>query len=158
MSIQIPDMHVSNPTKAKGKGIVLLPNRKDATHAGAFTLVIDVHFAPATDTYPVIGQLTLTKIDLVDSTIQGDVIATTIEQISSWGKYTPTLVVAGRCDVKANLEKPLVGCRYWLLLALNRSQAADVVSYIVYDRKGVRVSHATGAVSDGKFDITTSGE
>ncbi len=155
MSIQIPNLHVSNATAAKGSGIILLPNRKDLTHAGSFRLDIDVHFNPSTDAYPVIGNLQL-KIDLVDSIIQGYVIATTIEQISSLGKYTPTATLSGRCDVKA--EKPPLGCRYWLLLALNRPAVPDVVSYVVFDGKGTRVSHATGAVSDGKFEIIPSGE
>ncbi len=155
MSIQIPDLHASNLTEIKGSGEIQLPNRKDAAHAGLFRLEIGVHFNPSIDFYPLVGNLQL-EIDLVDSVIKGLVIATTLEQISSFGKYTPTAALTGRCDVKA--EKAPLGCRYWLLLALNRPQAPDVVSYLVFDRKGLRVSHATGAVTKGEFVLNTSGE
>ena len=140
------------------QGVISLPNRSDAAHTGSFRLNLDVHFDPSSDNYLVISKLELNRIDLVDSVIKGDVIATTIEQISSWGKYTPTMTLTGRCRVKSDTEKPVVGCRYWLLLALNRPQAPDMVSYVVFDRKGVRVSHATGAVSNGTFTMVTPGE
>jgi hypothetical protein len=99
-------------------------------------------------------------VDLSDS-FKGSADATSIEQVNSFGKHTPTSVITGRC--KVNLQEagtaPL-GCRFWLLIANNKTSSqqgtADVVGFVIYDRNGNRVAYGTGPL-EGDIVVSPSG-
>jgi hypothetical protein len=159
MTIQISNFHVSDKSKIAGSGkVAILPHRKDALHSGVFTVKLDVTFDPAVNDYPV-GNVSI-EVDLSDS-FKGSAASTSIEQVNSFGKHTPTSVITGRCKVAVQppAASPL-GCRFWLLIADNKKAAeqgtADVVSFVIYDRKGDRVAYGTGAL-DGDIVIDPTG-
>jgi hypothetical protein len=159
MTIQIPNFHISDKSKIIGSGQVpLLPNRKDASHTGVFGVKVDVSFDPALDNYPV-GTVRI-DVDLSDA-FKGKVDSTSIEQVNSFGKHTPTSVITGRCLVTlATSGTAPAGCRFWLLIANNKKSSqqgtADVVGFVVYDRSGNRVGYGTGAL-DGDIEISGFG-
>ena len=159
MTIQISNFHVCDKSKIAGSGkVALLPNRKDALHSGIFSVKVDVAFDPAVNDYPV-GAVRI-GVDLSDS-FKGSADATSIEQVNSFGKHTPTSVITGRC--KVNLEEagtaPL-GCRFWLLIANNKTPGqqgtADVVGFVIYDRNGNRVAYGTGPL-EGDIVVSATG-
>ena len=120
MPIQVPDLHVSNVTKAKGKATVKILSRQDAIHQGIFLVNLDLAFNPTIDAYP--GGMLEIEIDLSDS-LRGKATATTVEQIGSLGKHTPTMFVTGRCDFKLNHGRPETpsgaATGLWLLIIRN---------------------------------------
>jgi hypothetical protein len=161
MSIQIPSLHVSNHSQAKGKAEVFITSRKDAAHAGTFDVELNLHFDAALDVYPA-GSLALT-ISLSDS-LKCQVKATTIEQVNTYGKHNPTLYATGRCDLTPQEDGPkAVGCRYWLMVADNSLKESpeatpDVIGFLIYDRNGVRMAYGTGPVKSGNIVVTATGE
>lgn len=154
MSVQIPNLHTSNPTRAEFKTLVHIARRKDAAHAGTFTLQGNFQFDPATDDYPS-GQFTL-KVDLSDSE-QGVFVTKDVQQLNTTGKHTPTLFATGKCNFDGTAGAKVRGCRYWLLLAENRPSGRegtpDIVSFLIFDRKGARVAYGTGPVAQGNVTI-----
>ena len=70
------------------------------------------------------------------------------------------MVITGRCKVtQAALGTPPLGCGFWLLVANNKKPAeargtADVVSFVIYDRNGNRVSYGTGPVASGDIEVS----
>jgi hypothetical protein len=158
MTIQIPNFHISDKSKIIGSGnVALLPNRKDATHTGIFGVKVDVSFDPGSDNYPV-GAVRI-DVDLTDS-FKGKADSTSIEQVNTFGKHTPTSVITGRCMVTLSTTgtAPL-GCRFWLLIANNKTPSqqgtADVVGFVVYDRSGNRVAYGTGPLQ-GDMEVSPS--
>jgi hypothetical protein len=86
-----------------------------------------------------------------DSIVQGEWESTSIEQLTSTGRATPTLYVNGRCKAE---RAP--GCRFWLMVADNRrgrQGTPDIVGFLVLDGKGQRVAYATGPVVDGDIEV-----
>lgn len=161
MSLQIPNLHVSSKTEASAKATVRILSRHDTLHAGEFSVIIkSLHFLSA-DAYPV-GDIQI-DVDLSDS-LKCTVTATSIAEINSWGKHTPTLAVTGRCEVNLREEvKSPTGCRYWLLMANNKKAedsrgTPDVVSFLVFDRSGVRIAYGTGPVAKGDIIIKPGGD
>lgn len=156
MTIQISNLHVCDNSTIVGSGKVeLLPNRKDRDHSGVFAVKLDVGFDPAVNDYPA-GAVRI-DVDLSDS-FKGRAVATSIEQVNSFGKHTPTSVITGRCKVTLRETGTApVGCRFWLLIANNKTASqegtANVVGFVVYDRNGDRVAYGTGPL-DG--DIVVS--
>ena len=159
MSVQIPNLHTSNPTRSEFKATVHIARRKDAAHAGVFSLGGTFQFNPATDDYPS-GQFTL-KVDLSDS-VQGVFTTKDVQQLNTTGKHTPTLFATGRCDLEGTAGRKVRGCRYWLLLADNRPSGddgtPDMVSFLIFDRTGVRVAYGTGPVVRGSITIGPTSE
>lgn len=155
-SMCIPAFHVSDQSKAKGNGDIFIQSRKDATHAGIFTVQLDVHFDPAVDLYPA-GNLTI-RTDLTDSA-KGVFIATSIELINSYGKHNPTIYLTGRCN--DDIQPDAQGCRYWIMIANNRQPnttapapgTPDVVGFAIHDRNGNRIAYGTGPVRTGDFEV-----
>ncbi|MEO6022051.1 MAG: hypothetical protein ABIP64_02835 [Burkholderiales bacterium] len=152
--IQIPSLQVCNATKLSANAYVIIDTRKDLLHTGLFVLKGSLACDPAGGTVNPIGALGLYSISMSDSTIQGDIVFTTFDQLTSGGKHTPTLWVSGQCKA-ANVR----GCHYWLMVVDNvRGQPVgktfDVVSFLVFDEKGKRVAYGTGNVVDG--DVTVS--
>ena len=158
MSIQIPNLFISDKSAAKGRALIGIKRRQDPGHAGEFLLTIGVSFNPAADDYPS-GSIRL-KIDLTDS-LKCDVAAKTIEQINSMGKHTPTLFITGRCVVDPNEDSPIPrGCRYWLMIADNsrgdHEETPDVVGFVIFDRSGKRIAYGTGPVKKGNVTVSPS--
>jgi hypothetical protein len=159
MTIQISNFHVCDKSKIVGSGrVALLPNRKDGIHSGIFSVKVDVAFDPAVNDYPA-GAVRI-DVDLSDS-FTGSADATSIEQVNSFGKHTPTSVITGRC--KVNLQDAgaaPVGCRFWLLIANNKTSSqqgtADVVGFVIYDRNGNRVAYGTGPL-EGDIVVSPTG-
>ncbi|HXT40413.1 MAG TPA: hypothetical protein VN887_10355 [Candidatus Angelobacter sp.] len=159
MSIQIPNLHTSNPTlvNVREGATVVIRRRKDALHAGQFTVKGTLKFNPAVDAYPA-GALTI-SVDLSDSA-RGVFIATTVEQLDTTGKHTPTAYATGRCSIRADVKA--FGCRYWLMLAdnkrVNEKETPDVISFLIFDRNGKRVAYGTGPVVKGDVAIAPTAQ
>jgi hypothetical protein len=158
MSIQIPNLHTSNRTKATAESAtVLIKRRQDATHAGEFTVNGGLKFDPAADIYPS-GNLKI-KIDLNDSA-KGVVIVKTVEQLDTTGRATPTTYATGRCDIDSDAKA--IGCRYWIMLVDNKrareEQTPDIISFLIYDRTGKRVAYGSGPVVKGDVIISPTAE
>jgi hypothetical protein len=152
---QIPTLQVCNKTSARGEGLVKIASRADATHNGSFRVRLQVGCDPASG-YPT-GSLIIAAINMSDSTVQGNVTATTFEQMTSTGKHSPTLYVNGRCTANG-----VRGCRYWLMIANNRRAVdgrgtPDVASFLVFDGTGKRVAYGTGPLAEGDLDVAATG-
>jgi hypothetical protein len=151
---QIPTLQVCNATAAHGEGGVKIASRTDVGHTGTFHVRLDVKCDPA-DGYPA-GTLTIAAISMSDSIFQGTLTATSIEQMTSTGKHTPTLYVNGRCQAQG-----VRGCRYWLMIADNKranvAGTPDVASFLVFDGTGKRVAYGTGPLADGDLTVAPTG-
>ncbi|MGD9142971.1 MAG: hypothetical protein PVG61_03905 [Dehalococcoidia bacterium] len=152
--LQVPDLHISSESNAKGSALVEILSRKDRDHAGTFTLKLDVAFQP--NQYPILNNLDM-EIDLSDS-VRCVVAAKTIEQMSSVGKHTPSIYLTGRCVIDPMGEKgEYNACRYWLLIANNKSErekgTPDIISLLIYDCDGSRIAHGTGPVVKGDLSV-----
>ncbi len=151
--IQIPSLQVCNATKLSSNSFVIIDTRADATYSGFFSLRGSLSCSPTAATpYPT-GTLGLYGISMNDSTIQGDVTFTTFDQVTSGGKYTPTMWVSGLCK-SANVR----GCHYWLMAVDNVpgqviGRTYDVISFLILDANGKRVAYGTGNVVDGDLKI-----
>jgi hypothetical protein len=157
MSIQILNLHTSNKTVVRSSAQVSIQRRKDTAHAGLFSVDGSLTFNPATDNYPS-GTMRI-RVDMADSA-KGVFVVTTVEQLDTTGKVTPTAYATGRCN--ADVDVRALGCRYWLLLADNKSareqQTPDVISFLVYDRNGKRLAYGTGPVLKGDVTITPTSD
>lgn len=158
MSIQIPNLHTSNKSKVTAeRAIVFIKRRQGGGLSGRFSVSGSLQFNPLTDAYPS-GAFTI-KLELTDS-IKGTVVATTVEQLDTTGKVTPTAYATGRCNVKADPTPK--GCRYWIMFVDNKrqgeDQTADVISFLIYDRNGKRVAYGTGPVIEGDVFVTPTSE
>ena len=116
MSIQIPNLHTSNKSAVESSAEVFILRRKDANHAGVFTVKGSLKFDPAADDYPS-GAMTI-KVDLSDSA-KGTFVIKSVEQLDTTGKHTPTAYATGRCA--ADTDAKAGGCRYWLMTLNNES-------------------------------------
>lgn len=159
MSLGTPDLHISTKSAVSGGGNIEITGRADAAHTGIAVLKIKASFDPSADLYPT-GAFSL-KVSWSDSP-KGLVKSTTIEQMNSWGKHSPTVVLTGRCAFSPEPdEKKADGCRYWLLIANNQPAngkgTADMVSILVFDRAGNRVIYGTGPIVSGDLDVSASG-
>jgi hypothetical protein len=148
---QIPTLQVCNDTSAKGRGVVKIDSRADAQHQGTFEIAVELKCDPKTPGYPA-GSIQLSNISMSDSTLQGSIVATSIEQMTSTGKHTPTLYVNGRCKAEG-----VVGCRFWLMIADNRPTpekgTPDIVGFLVFNGTGQRVAYGSGPVVKGDLQV-----
>jgi hypothetical protein len=157
MNIQIANYHISDKSKIIGSGkAALIPQRKDAAHSGVFTATVDVSFDPAVNDYP-IGTVKI-QVDLSDS-FKGSAHSTTIEQVNTHGRHTPTAIITGRCKVSLNEHATTPkGCRFWILIANNKKAqehgTPDIMSFIVYDRNGMRIAYGSGPATEGNIEVT----
>src|SRR5882724_10706169 len=113
---QIPTLQVCNvPSVVGGAGLVNIVSR------GSFKIEIKVACDPVTG-YPILGVLNV-SVSMNDSTLLGVFSATTVDQITVTGKVTPTAYLSGRCTVPtaSGAPSPIVGCRYWMMLADNNN-------------------------------------
>jgi hypothetical protein len=160
---QIPSLQVCNQTKTGGAALVKIASRMPPTFAGTFAVRLELSCDPAGTGYPA-GSLAFTNISMNDSLVQGTIIATTFEQVTSTGQATPTLFVNGRCTVPPSTttpnQPPINGCRYWLMIADNGQTSAagvpatpEVVSFLVFNGLGQRVAYGSGPVVSGHIAI-----
>jgi hypothetical protein len=152
---QIPTLQVCNQTQVKGKALVKIASRSDATHAGAFTVLVELKCDPSGTGYPM-GTLEIKDLSMSDSTVQGTITAVTFEQVTSTGKYSPTAYLNGRCKVLQ-----VSGCRFWLMIAdnkpANQTGTADVIGFLVFNGTGQRVAYGTGPVVEGDVAVAPTG-
>jgi hypothetical protein len=94
-------------------------------------------------------------VNMSDSLAQGTIASTSIEQLTSTGKLSPTLYVNGRCKAEG-----VVGCRFWLMVANNRPTpdkgTPDVVGFLVFNGMGQRVAYGTGPVAKGDLQVAAT--
>lgn len=149
---QIPTLQVCNKTRAVGQGVVRINRRADANSSGSFNVVIDLRCDPQQNTPFPVGAFRLLNISMSDSIVQGNIMSTTIEQVTTTGKHTPTVFLNGRCQVQ-NVS----GCRFWAMIADNKPSGAqgtaDVVSFLVFNGSGQRVAYGTGPLVQGDVDV-----
>ena len=93
---QIPTLQVCNQTLVEGTGTVKIVSREDVGHTGSFT--VQVNLQCNSGGYPS-GGLTISGLSMNDSAVEGTVVATTFEQLTTTGSRTPTAYLSGRCSV-----------------------------------------------------------
>ena len=151
---QIPTLQVCNGTKATGGASVHLTARTDALHSGDFTLKISAGCDPAGNGYPG-GSIDMT-FNLSDSSI-GDLKVTSIEQMTTTGKHTPTMYLNGRCLANGGT----IPCHIWLMISDNRQPNStgtpDVIGVLVVDKTGKRITYGTGPISSGDISVGNTG-
>jgi hypothetical protein len=163
---QIPTLQVCNYTNVAGKAKVEIIKRSDKCHTGTFELLIKPDNPLRCDSasgYPA-GAFQIANISMSDSTVNGDIYSTTIEQITTTGKHTPTVFLSGKCKVKTDKDTcgvlsplELKGCRYWLMIADNKLKGSekgtpDIIGFLVVDKDGRRIAYGTGPVVAGDID------
>jgi hypothetical protein len=155
---QIPTLQVCNvPTVVQGAGTVTIVARQGPGLSGSFTVQVSLQCDLNTG-YP-IGSLTISGISMTDSAIQGTVVATTFEQLTSTGRVTPTAFLNGRCSADSPAgAAPIQGCRYWIMFANNNGATpaagtADVVGFLIMNKAGQRVAYGTGPVVHGHINV-----
>lgn len=158
-SVQIPTLQVCSQTKISANAFVRIESRIDAAHSGMFVLRGDLSCDPKGSPYPT-GSLGISGLSMSDSTVQGDIVFTTYEQVTTTGKHSPMAWVNGRCKTQNAAGVVIEGCHYWLMMANNNNQfqngkTPDIVSILVFDATGKRVAYGTGPTVDG--DVTIAG-
>jgi len=152
---QIPTLQVCNQTLVQGTGTVTIHARQDVSHTGSFSVSVKLTCDPNSG-YPV-GSLTIGGISMNDSLVEGTIVATTFEQLTSTGRVTPTAYLNGRCSVDSSAGA-IPGCRYWILFADNNPTPTapgtpDVVSFLVFNKAGQRVAYGTGPLASGHISV-----
>ena len=146
---QIPTLQVCNKTEVVGEGEVHIPARMDIAHSGSFKIRVRLGCDPESG-YPD-GGVAIHGISMSDSFVQGTLVATALEQVTTTGKHTPTVYLNGRCNVDGPVEGNVKGCRFWMMIADNgrpvpfqRGAGPDVVSFLAFDGQGNRIAYGTG--------------
>lgn len=155
--VQIPTLQVCNVSKAAGKALVRIESRSDIAHSGSFEIGLEVGCDPKNPGYPA-GTIVIGNISMTDSALQGTITATSIEQLTSTGRASPTLYVNGRCKADSDVA---VGCRFWLMIANNSpgpdKGTPDVVSFLVMNGVGKRIAYGTGPLEKGDLVVQPTG-
>lgn len=147
---QIPTLQVCNGTNADGGGTIKLIARSDALHSGTFEIKLDVGCDTTGTGYPS-GAVDMT-FDLSDSNVT-DLKVTSIEQLTTTGKHTPTLFLNGRCTANSGA----IPCHIWLMVTDNVAGTPDVVSVLVVDKTGKRITYGTGPLAAGNIAVASTG-
>jgi hypothetical protein len=129
---------------------VKIDSRAGGGFSGVFTLVLKITCNPATG-YPT-GTVQI-KVDMSDSTVEGEVISTALHQLAATGKHTPTAYASGWCKAER-----VVGCRFWLMVADNNpsgeARTTDIASFLILDGKGNRMAYGSGPVISGDIKVS----
>lgn len=148
---QIPNIFLNNNTAVKGKARIYIDAQSGGVISGTFTIVISA--SCTLPNYPA-GRVEM-SVDMTDSSIVY-FRSTTVEALSSTGKYSPTAYIMGRCDVQT-AEKAYRGCHYWITLADNgtddQNKTPDIVGFLVLDGYGNRLAYGTGPVVSGDIFV-----
>jgi hypothetical protein len=157
---QIPTLQVCNLSSGMvvaGGGTVFIAARATGGFLGDFS--VKVSLSCDANGYPT-GSLVIAGINMNDSTVQGNVIATTFEQLTSTGKVTPTAYLNGRCDYTDVTGAVARGGHYWIMFAHNNTAPTatagtpDVVSFLVFDKTGKRIAYGTGPLRTGSIVVS----
>lgn len=159
---QIPTLQVCNKTEVVGEGEVTIPARADLAHSGSFKIKVKLGCDPESG-YPA-GDVAIHSISMSDSIVQGTLVATALEQVTTTGKHTPTVYLNGRCNVDGHVEGNVKGCRFWLMIADNgrpqwpiaRGAGPDIVSFLAFDGQGNRIAYGTGVLRGDVSIASTS--
>lgn len=146
---QIPTLQVCNQTKVEGKATVKLSGRSNPRYAGVFKVKIEVKCDPTGMPYPD-GRLEI-DMDMSDSQIEGTIKAISFEQLTSFGKHTPTAYLTGRCE-----NGQFKGYRFWMMLVDNSEEKGtpDIIGFLIFDGRGIRIGYGTGPIVDGDISVT----
>lgn len=109
---QIPTLQVCNATNIQGQAKVQILSRQQAGVSGIFSVI----FRPSVACDPP-GTLqggVQVEIDMNDSNIKM-FKSTSIEQVTSTGKDSPTAYLNGKCEARPRIP----GCRFWMTVADN---------------------------------------
>ena len=101
---------------------------------------------------------------MTDSTINGLITSTSMEQVTTTGKHSPTMFINGRCRASKRTPVgalvPVRGCRFWMMIADNKRATEqgtpDVVGFLVMDGKGNRLAYGTGPLRGGDFEVAAT--
>ena len=156
---QIPTLQVCNLTSGmlvSGSATVFIAARAPL---GSFT--VRVELTCDANGYPT-GSLTIAGLSMSDSTVQGTIKATTFEQLTSTGKYTPTAYLNGRCSYTTASGAVVSDGHYWIMFADNHSPnmptgTPDVIGFLVFDKTGKRIAYGTGPVQTGNITVSPTG-
>jgi hypothetical protein len=157
---QIPSLQVCNvPAVLQGSATVAIVARQGVGLSGKFTVQAPngIQCDPNTG-YPV-GNLTISGISMNDSFVEGTVVSTLIEQLTVTGGTTPTAYLNGRCSVQTASGAPISGCRFWMMIANNNlastapSGTPDILSFLIFNKAGVRIAYGTGPVVSGHINV-----
>lgn len=162
---QIPSLQVCNSAAVKGDGSIFIPKRIDAglAKAGTFDVRVDIS-CNNTQNYGV-GSIGFYNISLDDSLVSTAIESTSIDQITTTGRETPTIYITGRCKVEpvSTVDNTrFAGCKFWAMIADNYDPAGvqqsspDIVSFLVFNGKGERISYGTGPLRGDIFVAGTS--
>lgn len=155
---QIPTLQVCNGsavTTPRIGAIVRIFSRVGPGLTGTFIVFASLKCDRAS--YPA-GTLAIRRISMTDS-ITGDVVATSIDQLTTTGKHTPTAYLNGKCRVE-NPTASVPACRFWMTIADNTQIAPgtpDVIGFLVFRGDGTRVAYGTGPVVDGDVNVAPTG-
>ncbi|HVE72184.1 MAG TPA: hypothetical protein VNI54_12515 [Thermoanaerobaculia bacterium] len=151
--VMVPTLQVCNFGNASGTANVYLSRRDDFNTAGTIDITVaDVGCDPnSSSPYPT-GTISM-RFHLSESSIS-DLQSTLIEQMTTFGKHTTTTIMNGRCTANGGT----VPCHFWLMLVNNKVSSldtpADVVSVLVVDKNGIRLTYGTGPVKTGDISVT----
>jgi hypothetical protein len=146
---QIPTLQVCNNSRIEGQARIEILSRQQSGVSGIFSVV----FQPSVACDPpgtLIGGVQV-EIDMSDSTIKY-FESTSIEQVTSTGKHSPTAYLNGKCKSQPDIP----GCRFWMTVANNgRAQQGtpDVIGFLVLAGNGQRASYGTGPVVSGDVNV-----
>jgi len=157
----IPTPQTPNVTKAVAKqALVFIASRKPPTFTGSFTASLNLAFDPGFSgaDYPSFTGAATINVDLNDGT-NGTVTLSDVEQVTTTGRVSPTVYLSGHCRVvSAPGTAPILGCRYWLMMAdntqdISSASTPDVIGFLVIDKAGKRLAYGTGPVKSGTVAI-----
>ena len=105
MQPQIPSLQHCNKTKVEGRATVHIGSRSDAERPGVFGIVLEAKCDPRSG-YPK-GKVELFNLNMTDSWVQGAIVATSIDHMTSTGGHSPMAFLSGRCRVR-HIGPPVV--------------------------------------------------
>lgn len=150
--LQIPTIDICNSTSIAASALVQIGSRTDAQHAGTFRIEAKVTCSAQTRGIPT-GTVTISELQMSDSTASVAIKGTTVEQLTSVGKHTPMAFLNGRCDWHGT------PCRYWMLLTDNRQErdkgTRDIAAFVVLGTSGERLAYGAGPVSKGDIEVSS---
>jgi hypothetical protein len=150
---QIPTLQVCNvPTVLQGSATVSIVAR------GTFTVQVSSPLECDPNTLYPMGSLSISGISMSDSVIEGTCVSTLVERLTSTGWVTPTAYLSGRCSLVNSAGQMIQGYHYWMMIANNNGastapETPEVISFLIFNNKGVRVAYGTGPVVTGHIDV-----
>lgn len=152
-TIMIPTLQVCNIGKASGTAQIYLSRRDDLPNAGTIDITMDNVGCDSQSSTPYPHGTISMRFSMSDTTIS-DMQVTLIEQMTTFGKHTTTMMMNGRCTANGGT----IPCHFWLLLSNNKWSAidspADVASVLVVNSMGSYLAYGTGPIKSGDISVT----